>query len=442
MDLIKPDELRGSRVYFTDFDRVTYTQVAWTSEDIENIKRELVRKLKLLALTKGHLVIAASHLLESELAREIILPHPELFSERVVVPALRYEFPTCEAFREAKLQSRLVKEADLYRGMEQQEMAQLIDTTALAVQWNTAETSAWFKSRLLGDLRDTSSFVGLILARNGLHVPEAMLDQLEQISSLSRLDVYLTMKEHGNCDFGDIVGLYTDFLYYLSGARAVRSEGILPQENIVDFSLADLEGSRAPLSEHEIFFKIFVDVVKAATSTYFPTDLLDALTIEDAISLHKIASSERFIEKYNAIQETTKAGLEMTDPERLVFLMSELVEFEHDLRHEYQQAIVQELPGHFRRIMLQRTANFLHTVASLVLVPYGMMAGGKAIVISGLRLIELDGVANEINGRLESGLHVLEKVVEGIEGGEKPILLGFVHQLKSRYTDKMFNPEP
>ena len=57
MNLLSPDEIQKSRVYFTEFDRVTYSQVAWSAEDVEGIKLSLERKLKLLALVKGHVVI-------------------------------------------------------------------------------------------------------------------------------------------------------------------------------------------------------------------------------------------------------------------------------------------------------------------------------------------------------------------------------------------------
>ena len=116
---------------------------------------------------------------------------------------------------------------------------------------------------------------------------------------------------------------YADFVYYLSGARAVCSEGILPQENLMDFSLSDLVGGRTNLSDMEVFFKMFVDLVKAATNTHFPVDLLDALSIDDILDLHSLAVDERFVEKYNTIQEKTKEGLAIRDPERLVLVMEE-----------------------------------------------------------------------------------------------------------------------
>ena len=126
MDQTKPNRLNPHRVYFTQFDRTTYSQVAWTSNEVEEIKQNLIRNLKLLTLTKGHIVIAASHLLESELAREVILPYPELIAKRIIVPALRDDFVSCASFLDAKQESDSPGEATLYKGNQQREVAQFI----------------------------------------------------------------------------------------------------------------------------------------------------------------------------------------------------------------------------------------------------------------------------------------------------------------------------
>lgn len=61
MKYIDPKNLNTPRAYFTEFDRVTYSQVAWTEKDIEEIKLNLERKIKLLGCVKGKVIIAASH---------------------------------------------------------------------------------------------------------------------------------------------------------------------------------------------------------------------------------------------------------------------------------------------------------------------------------------------------------------------------------------------
>ena len=50
MKSVSPESIRASRVYFTEFDRVTYSQVAWTPDDVEAIRRNMERKLKLVVL--------------------------------------------------------------------------------------------------------------------------------------------------------------------------------------------------------------------------------------------------------------------------------------------------------------------------------------------------------------------------------------------------------
>lgn len=61
MKFIDPTDLKIPRVYFTEFDSITYSQVKWIAEDVEEIKRNLERKIKLLGLIKGVVIIATSH---------------------------------------------------------------------------------------------------------------------------------------------------------------------------------------------------------------------------------------------------------------------------------------------------------------------------------------------------------------------------------------------
>jgi hypothetical protein len=431
-----PEQLNANRVYFTEFDRVTYSQVAWSEEDVKEIVRILERKIKLLTLTKGHVVIATSHLLESELARELILPYPELISERIIVPALRSDYSSCAAFLEAKQHAAEQSERELYMGVEQQEMAQLIDTSSMTVRWSPSETSGWFKTRLIADLRDSKSLVAIHLHNKGLTVPEIICSELEEIPSLSRGVIYLATQRHGNLAFREIVNAYADFLYYLSGAKAVQSEGVLPQENIIDFSFSDLEHKTVSLSEHEIFFKIFMDTVKTATSTHFPIDFLDALSIDEAVELHRIANDEHFIRKYNMIQQRTKEGLTLADPERFVLLMDELLVYEQELHDQYSRAIEAELPNRLRQMRAKRTGNLIHALASLIVAPYGAIAGIKDVIVSGLSFVKADKLPAQVNNRVKKGVHALEWCI-GDKFENQPVMLRFVDELKRRYADKM-----
>jgi hypothetical protein len=437
MEQATPVQLHPHRVYLTALDRVTYSQVAWTSEDVDQIKNSLTRTIKLLALTKGHVVIAASHLLESELARELILPYPDLISKRIVIPALRDDFASCNSFLEAKLTSSSPGEASLYKGEEQKTIASLIDSEGLVVRWNAITTSGWFKNRLLRDLRDDKSLVCNILSKKSLVVPDELCLELEHAQSLSRGFIYQATQKHGSLQFREIVNCYVDFLYYLSGAKAVQSEGILPQENIVDFSLHDFDSNSCSLSEHEIFTKMFIDAVKAATSTHFPEDLLDAMELSDILKLHAIAVDKSFIDKYNAIQVRTKAALQIEDPERLVLLMNELLELEAGLHQAYSNAVREELPSKLKELQVSRAASLVHALTSLIVFPYGALVGMKDILVSALRVLRRDALASDIQGRIDDRLAALKRRAGAVLGGEKSTLLNFVEELKAQYIRQL-----
>lgn len=263
-----------------------------------------------------------------------------------------------------------------------------------------------------------------------------MCSELEEIPTLSRGVIYLATQRHGNLPFREIINAYADFLYYLSGAKAVQSEGVLPQENIIDFSFTDLEHKTVSLSEHQIFFKVFMDTIKTATSTHFPIDFLDALSIDEAVELHSIANNEHFIRKYNLIQQRTKEGLTLADPERLVLLMDELVTYEQELHDQYSQAIKAELPNRLRQKRAKRTGKLIHALASLIVAPYGAIAGIKDVIVSGLSSVKADKLSAQVNNRVRKGVHALEWCV-GEKFENQPVMLRFVDELKRRYADKI-----
>lgn len=435
MNHLLPRHLNVNRVYFTEFDRITYSQIAWTEGDIEKIALSLERKVKLLSLTKGHIVVAASHLLESELARNLILSCPKLLSEKIIVPALRNDYASCADFLMAKQQADTTGERELYLGGEQLEMAQLIDSSAMAVRWDSTETSGWFKTRFVRDLRDDSSLVTIHLCAKGLRVPEALCRELDETQILSRGVIYRATERYCSLPAREIVNAYADFLYYLAGAKAVQSEGVLPQENIVDFSFAEFEGQTVSLSDYEVFFKVFIDTVKAATSTHFPVDFLDALTIDDTVRLHQIALDEQFIRKYNLVQQRTKEGLALSDPERLVLLMEELLEYERELHSEFSHAINGELSNRLRQIRANQVAQLVHAIASLIVVPYGAICDIKDMVVSGLRLLSPEEMKSRVENKVTRGMHTLEWCI-GEKFDKQPVMLRFVDEMKRQYIKK------
>ncbi len=440
MRFVSPESVKLSRAYFTDLDRVTYSQVAWSEDDLEGLRASLMRKLKLLVLVKGHVVIATSHLLESELAHEILLPHPRLFSEGVIVPALRSEFRGFDEFLDAKIAE--TKEADRYTGSGSRDMAQMLDSFAsMAIHWQVDQTADWFKQRLVYDLQDQQGLLRSCLRAKGVIVPHTIADEIAQVPRLARRDVYRLAEQTHDKQLWEILCTYADFIYYLSGARAVWSEGVLPQENLMDFSLGDLAGGRTRLSEMQVFFKVFVDLVKTATQTHFPVDLLDALSVEDVLDLHQVGTQDWFVEKYTCIQERTKEGLNIHDPERLVLLMDELQEYERTLHDEFSAAIQKELPAYARERRAEEANEFLNAVASLIVPYWGAPGDVKEILVSGMRFVGRSKAAKAMERKTERCLATFDRILDSRDMEAKPVLLAFLQKIKTVYSKKMLRME-
>ena len=435
MKSVEPKELMPHRVFFTEFDR--YNSYSNWNVNKEDIERQLHRKIKLLILTKGHLVVAASQLLESPFAHELILKHPKILNSGSLISSMKYGHDDTVDFLNEKRKEQEKIISNPYHTSKANEVASAIDSIGTSVRWNLSGISTWFRDRLALDINDSKSLLRVTLAHEGIILPNDLSGTIAEQDVLSRGRVEEILKDYNNPQLNNIVLAYSDFIYYLSGARTTNSEGILPQENLVDFSIGDLLGSKTKLSDSEIFFKIFIDTVKAKTSTVFPVDFLDAITIEDAIELREIAISKKFIEKYNTIQIKTKEALNIHDPQGLVLLMSELEQFETELFREFSETFEKELPTRIREDKKRAVGNMLHSVASL-LIPGYSPESYKEILVSGLTLAGKKEVANNVNSKITKGLFACESMLENMNLLDKQILLDFVDVMKKKYVTKLF----
>jgi len=136
------------------------------------------------------------------------------------------------------------------------EVADTIDDIGICVRWTLEENSTWFRDRLVSDIDDPKSLIRITLKHQNVIVPHDFSKLINECEFLIRGKVGAIAKSYGNPDLENIVNAYSDFIYYVSGARTTKSEGVLPQENLVDFSIGDLLGKKTKLSDYEIFLKI------------------------------------------------------------------------------------------------------------------------------------------------------------------------------------------
>lgn len=437
MKSVTPDELAAHRAFFTEFDRYGDPSKWATPAERDVLQRQLERKLKIFLITKAHVLVAASQLLESPFAHELIRKHPNLLISGAIISSIKLGHESSSQFLLEKRDEDREKPRSPYHTTEAFETAQLIDTIGTSVRWPLSAMSDWFRMRLADDLSDEQSLVRIALRRAGVIPSSSVVAEIRAEEGLSRRAVDRIVAATNDTRFRDIMRLYADFIYYLSGARATRSEGVLPQENLVDYSLGELIGRKTRLSEHEIFFKIFMDIVKARTATVFPDEFLDAISIDDALELRHVAISKKFTAKYNTIQEKTKEALDVEDPEGLVLLLAELDTFENELHDEFEAELDRELPTRAIEERQRASGKVLQAVASIFIPGYGPDSY-KDIVVSGLKWMGRDEAAAAIERKINKGLFACETALESMQLLERQALLDFVDTMKAKYQERMF----
>lgn len=413
--------------------------MAWSKEDVRQIKWNLERKIKLLSLVKGMVIIASSHLFESELAQEFIEENPIVLEEGLLIPALISKYDSFSSFLGDKREKS--KEKDLYLSPDKDEVNSLLSHCVDAViKWDIHVTTAWFKDRLLLDIKDERSVLRYNLANVPFKTIEKVTHLLEELQNPSRGEIYKIAKNSGNKILWTRLSDYTDFIYYLSGARAVNSEGILPQENLIEFSITDLIKNKTKLSEYEIFYKIFVSIIKDKTQHFFPVEILDQLNFKDIVELRKTLLHSDFIEKYNRLMEKTKERIEIQDTERLILSIDELNQFEDELHLIFEETMVKEL-FFMKRIDLQKRG--LKTLSSIaaILTFYGSFESVIQLVVNILSFLGLKKYFRQVESNVDKKLKLLKKFVDKSSLENKPIMLKYLSEISKRYYSKLISYE-
>ena len=217
MKSVKPDDLLIHRVFFTEFDK--YNSIFLWENSKDEIYKLLERKLKLLILTKGHVVIAASQLLESPFAHNLLLKHPELLESGAIVSSMKYGHYSTSDFLFYKREEQKNNKNNPYHTVLAKEVANIIDDKGVVVRWSIEGISNWFRDRLVKDLKDENSLLRITLKKQNVILPNNIAENIKRTSHLSRGKVEQIVSKYNNPTLENIIIAYADFIYYLSGAR-------------------------------------------------------------------------------------------------------------------------------------------------------------------------------------------------------------------------------
>jgi len=316
---MNPQNLKGTRIYFTGFDEHSFNRKLSKEEKIKKIEKTL----KVLLLTKNKIVFGASHL-RSDLAKNIIIKYPEIFEKKLLLPALRNEH-----------------KGDLSKAIGKKES--FLDIFNSYVGWNLKDNTTWFKNKILEGFKIEKS----ILRLNLKNTPKSNINQIIKILekkeyfdrdvSENIIPKFITNKE-------DLFNFrkYQTLIYNLSGARVVNCHSALDQENMLfDYSLSDLQKRKTYLNEVEIFHRIFIEQVFLILERE-KKDFFDKLTIKDILKLRSKIEESLFIEKYNELINKAVKLVQKKDAIDL-YSLKEILELAEYIKQNFYDEIHREL---------------------------------------------------------------------------------------------------
>lgn len=288
MKRISPGSMTGPRAYFTAFD----PQIVSRSRNREELTRTCERRLKMLLLLKSRVVCAASHM-KSPIAESVFRSNPFLLELGLVIPALRDTADSIRGAFEASTESPQSCEPHLASYYD--------DIVSAVVIWNVEETSASFRQQFFAELTNPQSVVRM----NARGVSDTAVAELaERCTGHTHFDRLAVESWAAPLNHGDreVVLAFRELIYHFAGARVVHCESSLPQEEYLDFDLADMSQQRTRLSDHTIFWKLFVEHAFASLQMRaVPVELLDLLEYRDIALIREPLLQIGFQEKYDEL---------------------------------------------------------------------------------------------------------------------------------------------
>ncbi len=335
MERVKAESLKGPRAYFTTFDPLLVSRL----RDTASLRRNIERRLKVLLLTKSFVVCAASHL-ATDLAYGFFRDNPFLLEEGLVLPALRLD----------RTDIRDLFDTEKLSLPATQEMVNFYEREILkTVDWELQANSSWFRNSFLGELKNEHSVLRRNLAKVNQEQLRWIIEEVEKESILdtAKVDVLASRLDP---DGREVLLNFRDLIYHMSGAKVVNCESALPQENYIDYSIADIKNRKVILSETQIFWKIFLELVfETMHKEMVSVELLDLLTFGDLLALRRPIEDTTFRENYDSLVRLSVKSVAQGDLQNAILTIEELLAIRDKLSNNFGEVFQKELPAFLKK---------------------------------------------------------------------------------------------
>ncbi|WP_054696856.1 hypothetical protein [Desulfosarcina cetonica] len=375
MKRLNPNDFRGPRSYFTDFDH----RIVSRTDDLSTLKIHTERKLKLLLLIKSRIVCAASHL-ATEFAYEIFKDNPQLLRDGHIIPALRIDKECVSELFERKKFSRKDEILKYYE-----------ENIQFTVDWELEDNSAWFRDRFIEELDNPTSLIRKqLLNASTTQIPSTVIRNIQNEIRENRI-ISRSQIEHYAKDLNDaqkdLLFNFRELMYHLSGARVINCESSLPQENYIDYDIADLTGKRSRLSDEQILFKLFIELAfESMQKKMIPVELLDHLSFDDVLKIRQPILESDFQAKYDNLILRVIKGIKQ-DYSETFFDLNELENIRKHLEMTFVAIFEKELPSFIRKKNKEGLKNLGSVGSSVALGALGFIPEVSAIA-SGISVLK------------------------------------------------------
>ncbi|MGO9020619.1 MAG: hypothetical protein ACLQVJ_19945 [Syntrophobacteraceae bacterium] len=419
MKRIDPNTFAGPRAYFTAFDH----RIVQRTENLLDLRREVERKLKLLLLIKSTITCGASHL-ASEFTYSFFKDNPFLLKDAHIIPALSNDKRDVGELFEVKNLKNKKEMIEFYQ-----------NTVSCTVNWEIVDNSSWFRDRFIAEFENDNSLMRRHLSSIKTTRFQDIIKIIRAKDTLSRTIIDNIARQLPATEKSVLLA-FRELVYHISGARVVNCESALPQENYIDFDLADIENKRTRLSEDQILWKLFIEIAfESLQKRLIPIELLDMLSFQDILAIRLPIMESSFQAKYDNLVNTVIQGIK---PESTSILLNarELSKVSLGLVQTFKSVLDDEMPRFLRKRASASAKKLGGVVSSLALGALGFVPVLSSI--TGAASILKDTPALLVNvGQSYSSVkslakskeyflnkeRILKKLIESIDISEKSELL-------------------
>lgn len=238
-----------------------------------------------------------------------------------------------------------------------------------------------------------------------------------------------------NLDLRNKFRHFAYLLYYMSGARAVDSVGILPQENHATSIWAP--NDRSPYSEQWFFWQLLIQTYLDLHGGRFPMVAIDELEPSDILAIRERVAGRAFRAKYDRLLILAKGEIDILDPDRSLLYVEEIRQIIVELEWRFRDEITKELKARRRQDAIRDTGKgFIALVTAFVPLISAGESLGKAIV-HWFRALTGRRDTRRLQARIADRLSTAEEVAHRASGNQTA-LLEFVEHVRKEAQRTMF----